>query len=299
MRLRPFLLSLALAAGALWPVAGTAPAACAGEAPRAALVVDTGDAVLNFCVALPGDSVSGIDLIKLASKQHGLSYKLGFGGAAVCRLAGVGPTGDDCFEEDPDFWGYWRGDGSGGWNWSGTGASNVSIRAGDTSGWSWGTGDSGSTHPQPPATTYETVCGAAPAPDPKPKPDAPERKGSNEDRPASGSSGAGGGGATTETEAGGQEESVAGNAEPGRSKRGQPGRDGKTGSKRKADDEGYEVAIPEPTPTTTPASLSNPAGATARDPGTPSVAFIALGLTAALAAAGVVLIRRRRRLGEG
>ena len=157
MRIRSLVLSLAVAAVSLWPVA-VAPAACASEAQSAVLVVDTGETVLNFCVTLPGDSVSGIELVKLASKQHGLSYKLGFGGAAVCHLAGVGPTGSDCFEQDPDFWGYWRGDGSGGWTWGSTGAGSTSVTDGSVEGWAWGSGTGPETHPAPPATRFADVC---------------------------------------------------------------------------------------------------------------------------------------------
>ena len=295
LRLRSGLLGVALLAGALAPVA-TAGVACA--ASSAALVVSTGGNNYTYCVELGGSSVNGIQLIQRAGSQHGLQYKLGFGGNAVCMLANVGASGNDCFGEHPYFWGYWRGDDSGGWDWSGTGAANVAIKAGDTSGWSWGTGDSGTTHPQPPAVTYETVCGAAPAPDPKDKPGPPKGGDGNGAKPAS-SGGAGGGGTTTGSQPPDREEPVAGEAEPTGGKRGKPGRDDKTGSKRKADDKGYEVAVATPTPTTAPASLSNPAGATAGDPGAPTVAFVALGITAALAAAGAVLVRRRRRFGEG
>ena len=150
--------ALALLAGAVAPVAGPVAAACAGEGGRAALVVDTGSAVTTYCVALPDDSVTGIELVELAGEQHGLDYSLGFGGEAVCRLEGVGPEGDDCFGEYPEFWGYWHGNGSGGWTWAGTGAGSASIEDGDVDGWSWGAGDNGSNHQAPPATEHDDVC---------------------------------------------------------------------------------------------------------------------------------------------
>jgi hypothetical protein len=150
-------LALAFCAGAAAPIA--APSlACAGEGARAALVVDTGAAVTTYCVELPDGSVSGIDLVELAGEQHGLDYSLGFGGEAVCRLEGVGPEGDDCFSEYPEFWGYWHGDGSGGWSWAGTGAGSATIEDGDVDGWSWGTGDNGSNHQAPPDTEHGDVC---------------------------------------------------------------------------------------------------------------------------------------------
>jgi hypothetical protein len=155
--------ALAFWAGAAAPVVAPA-AACAGAGARAALVVDTGAAVTTYCVALPDDSVSGIELVELAGDQHGLDYSLGFGGEAVCRLEGVGPEGDDCFGDYPEFWGYWHGDGSGEWSWAGTGAGSATIEDGDVDGWSWGTGDDGSSHQSPPATEYEEVCVVAEEP---------------------------------------------------------------------------------------------------------------------------------------
>ena len=133
--------------------------ASAGGVGHAALVVGTGSQTFRFCVGLDAASVSGIHLIELAHSQDGLQYRLGFGGLAVCQLAGVGPAGGDCFAKYPSYWGLWIGDGSGGWTWSGSGAGSVQIRDGDTEGWTWGTGDSGATHPRPPATTIASVCG--------------------------------------------------------------------------------------------------------------------------------------------
>ncbi|MGI8774060.1 MAG: hypothetical protein ACR2KQ_03425 [Actinomycetota bacterium] len=135
--------------------------ACAAES-SAALVVATGGTTYRYCVSLPAASVSGIDLIRLAGEQHGLQYSLGYGGRAVCQLAGVGPEGDDCFADHPNFWGYWRGNGSGGWNWSSTGGGSTTVRSGDVEGWAWGRGQDGNTHPRPPATTYGSVCTSSP-----------------------------------------------------------------------------------------------------------------------------------------
>jgi hypothetical protein len=160
-RTRRSLVALAFVAGAAGAVAGPVAGACAGEGARAALVVDTGSAVTTYCVALPDDSVTGIQLVELAGDQHGLDYSLGFGGEAVCRLEGVGPEGDDCFGEYPEFWGYWHGDGSGGWTWAGTGAGSASIGDGDVDAWSWGAGDNGSNHQQPPSTVFSDVCAVA------------------------------------------------------------------------------------------------------------------------------------------
>ena len=165
MKTPRFAVAVALCVGAAVPVSVTS-LACAGEGGRAALVIDTGAAVTTYCVALPDGSVSGLELVELAGEQHALDYSLGFGGEAVCRLEGVGPEGDDCFGEYPEFWGYWHGDGSGGWTWAGTGAGGASIEDGDVDGWSWGSGDNGSNHQAPPETEHEDVCPveAEPAP---------------------------------------------------------------------------------------------------------------------------------------
>ena len=172
---RLWILPLAFLFGAL-PVPGAGQdIACAAPSPSAALVVDTGSSALRYCVQLDASSVSGLHLIELASSQHGLSYKFGYSGNAVCMLAGVGPTSDDCFEQNPDFWGYWRGDGSRGWTWSGTGGGSTTVGDGDVEGWAWGSGQDDSTHPKPPSTTYTSVCGS-PDPEPSSSPDPTTRK---------------------------------------------------------------------------------------------------------------------------
>jgi hypothetical protein len=167
-RLLALPLLVALTAPALAPAAvGTAAACASAGGPHAALVIDTGARELELCVELSRASVSGLELIRLAAQQYGLEYALGFAGQAVCRLAGVGPSGGDCFADYPDYWGFWRG-GPGGWTWSGTGAGSSSVGDGGLQGWSWGSGDSGATHPPPPAVTFEEVCPPAPRASPSP-----------------------------------------------------------------------------------------------------------------------------------
>src|SRR5256885_2572928 len=132
--LAPLAMAAALVAG---PGAATA---CATGAPHAALVVATGDQTLRYCVTLDGSSVTAIHVIELAHAQHGLEYRLGFGGQAVCRLAGIGSATGDCFGSYPDYWGFWLGGEGGGWTWSGSGAGSSPIHDGDVEGWSWGSG---------------------------------------------------------------------------------------------------------------------------------------------------------------
>jgi hypothetical protein len=226
-------LVLALAA-LVAPAAVSAEGACAaaGTAPHVALVVDTGPDVVTYCVALDAASVSGTHLIELAGRQHGLDFAFGFGGAAVCRLAGVGVDGGDCFSAFPDFWGYWHGDGNGGWTWAPTGAASQDLADGDVEGWSWGSGDSPETHPAPPATTIEDVCGAVDVPSPPP--------------------GGGGGGGTGGGSGGGQ------GTQPGGSG---SGGGGSSGGDSGPSDQG--AAIDEPVAAPSPgAGTEGPAGAT-------------------------------------
>ncbi len=121
----------AVAGGVGVPAAiGGAPACAATTGPHAGLVVVTDSGTDTFCVALADTEVSGLELIELAHAQGGLPYRFGNGGLAVCQLEGVGPSsGSDCFADYPDFWGYWHGDGAGGWTWASTGAGCVSSSA--------------------------------------------------------------------------------------------------------------------------------------------------------------------------
>jgi hypothetical protein len=144
---------------------GTAPACAAATGPHAALVIETGTRDVQLCVALDAPSVSGTHLIELAGAQQHLAYAFGSGGQAVCRLAGTGPQGDDCFADYPDFWGYWRSDGGAAWTWSSTGAASTGVGDGDLEGWVWGSGDTGSTHARPPALAIADVC-VTPSPSP-------------------------------------------------------------------------------------------------------------------------------------
>jgi hypothetical protein len=164
-------LGLVLALPWLGPAATGAAGgiACAADRPHAALVVDTGAQTTTYCVGLDAGTVNGLHLIQLAAAQYGLTYRLGFGGQAVCQLNGTGSTSGDCFGDYPDFWGYWHGDGHGGWTWAGSGAGSAVVGDGAVEGWSWGQGDSGTTHPSPPRQRFQDVCTVAtPTPSPKP-----------------------------------------------------------------------------------------------------------------------------------
>lgn len=293
------LLLVAALIGTASPLAVGASPACAGEGPRAALVVDTGDSVQTFCVALPAPEVSGLELIELASEQHGLSYKFGFGGEAVCMLAGVGPTGDDCFEDYPDFWGYWRGDGNGGWSWSGSGAGSTTVGDGDVEGWSWGSGSNGDTHPRPPATTFGDVCAAEATQQPPPA-KKPRSRGDREPAPSGSGASAG-----SDVRPPGRFAPVPTAAAPGvrpdRKAREKLPQGKEHDSRKKRDSrtgrgDGRDAAVAgsqSPSPT---ALDEETAGALepAASSGPPAAGLAAVGAAALLGGAGFVITRRRR-----
>lgn len=265
-------LAAALVAG-LVPIAAPPQIACAAEEPRAVLVVDTGPDERSYCVALPDGSVSGTELIALAHEQHGLTYKLGFGGGAVCMLAGVGPTGGDCFEDYPDFWGYWHGDGSGGWTWGSSSAANTTVGDGDVEGWAWGSGDGPNSHPAPPATEFSSVCEPLPAaPKPKPEPKPEREPEASPVPPVSGD----------DTSA------PAARARPG-------GGDEKKKRPRDRDrTDGDGQAVAPPTPAPAPSQSPSLQAERASSEGPPAAGIA--GLLAALVLGGVgVLVTRRRR----
>jgi hypothetical protein len=135
------------------PLAG-APAWAAAPGRRAALIVEVGQTVRRLCVGLARPSVSGKELVEAS----GLEQR--WNGGALCRLAGTGPAGGDCFAEYPRFWGYWIGDGRGGWTWSGAGAATRTVHDGSVEAWVWSEGADGSTHRRPPALGFADVCAA-------------------------------------------------------------------------------------------------------------------------------------------
>jgi hypothetical protein len=283
--------------------------ACAGEGPRAVLVVDTGESESSLCVGLPEPSVSGLELIELAGEQHGLSYRFGYGGNAVCMLAGVGATGDDCFEKYPDFWGYWRGDGTGGWSWSGSGAGSTTVEDGDVEGWSWGSGNNGDTHPRPPDTNFEDVCAQQAQPSPSsPKPgnddgDDGQKQRNEPDRSGGRSPSSGDAGRAAPTSRPSRDASPGTKGDDKR-QRG-PDHPRKRGDERRKRDEekrkgnaATRATIPTPSPTSALTKVQPDALEPTASPGPPMTGLAALAAAAALGGAGVMLARRRRASGS-
>lgn len=271
MRPRTAVVALAFAAGLAGPVVGTASPACAAENPHAALVVAHDGVVLRLCVALDAERVSGLHLIELAGAQHGLDHAFGYGGQAVCRLDGVGTASETCLEDDaPDYWAYFRGDGSGGWRYSSVGAGSTLVEDGDVEGWAWGAG-TGSSHLAPPTAAFADVCEQD---EPEPSPDPKDGEGRDRERDPEGS--------------GGTAPPASPSPEPadGREHEGERDRDRDRDGDRDREKEGRE---PSAEAARAVASMT-----TAPDAGPSAGALGAIGVTLGLMATGVILARRRR-----
>lgn len=284
----------------LLPLGAATPTACAAEGPSAVLVVDTEapGGQLRYCVAMPDGSVTGIELIELAGAQHGLQYRFGYGGNVVCQLAGVGYASDECLKDGPEFWGYWRGDGSGGWDWSSTGGHATVVRDGDVEGWSWGTGNDGSSHPAPPGTTFASVCGAPSGSDGGSKGDGGKERGARGD-PNEGDSGKG-------TDASASVPSTADQAKAAEQVRGsrRAGKDEPRGSDKErdrnrgrsngGDDRASDDASPTPSATAAPVPATRPASAEGSGGTGPPVGGLVAAAAAAVCIAAAVFLQRRR-----
>jgi hypothetical protein len=324
LRLRAASVGVAVGLGAVAPVVAASPAFCAGDGPRAVLVVDreNGTSALRMCVSLPGGDVSGLELIRLAADQYDLQYRFGHGGAAVCQLANVPAERppNECLRQGDPFWGYWRSDG-GGWQWSGSGAGATRVEDGDVEGWSFGYGNDGSTHPQPPATKASDVCrpvrekggssGGGKEPGAGSKPDRNDLVKSGGETRNGGRKGEGGSPSPSDDTA--TTPVPSGPDEPVSSKEGKQGgrkddaeedarardRGGRSGSRSGSAKEPGGAPNPIDLPTPTPSAL--PANATSADDGGSGSGFPVMGLVA-LAAAGamgtaaaVVATRRRKK----
>jgi hypothetical protein len=160
------LLTIALLALAV-SGAGAAASALVGQAEsRAGLVVQfPGGDARTYCLALEGESISGLDLLL----KTGLEIKVEVFGAMGGQVCKIDATGCDypgeacaCRSYGPGgvYWSYHHlRDGT--WRTSITGAGSYTVRPGDVEGWAWSDG-------APPAQTYtfEQLCPAAAPPAP-------------------------------------------------------------------------------------------------------------------------------------
>jgi hypothetical protein len=153
-------LFLLLALVALAVVAGVS---VAQDDNRVAVVVDYGDGrSATRCVAFVEPQITGLD----ALNRSGLvvENEMQAGGAAVCRIDGVGCAVDDCFcacrgGGECRYWSYWQlRDGA--WQYAAAGAAQSRVVAGAVEGWVWGAG-SVTEAPPPPPVSFDEVCRGA------------------------------------------------------------------------------------------------------------------------------------------
>jgi len=128
---------------------------------RVAVVVDYGDdRTATRCVAFAEPEISGLE----ALNRSGLvvENEVQAGGAAVCRVDGVGCPADDCFcgcrgGGECRYWSYWQlRDGA--WRYAIAGAGQSRVGDGMVEGWVWGLG-SVTEAPPPPVVSFAEVCG--------------------------------------------------------------------------------------------------------------------------------------------
>jgi hypothetical protein len=284
LRARACIVAVALVGGG-FPALAAAPAACASGSASAALVVDRGDrgGVVRLCVELDDTSVSGIELIELAGEQHGLDYRLGYGGQGVCMLAGVGPPEGDCFADYPDYWGYWRGS-SRGWTWASAGAGSTQVQPGDVDGWSWGPGADGASHAPPAPTPPASVC--APA-TPSPSPTATASSGTETERARPRRRPRGAPTATPTAAAPSPAPAAEPAPEPSRSPKGIGGRLGRAMKRMPREVDAGRIDL-----------AARPGGGDPERRGPPAAGIAGVAGAVVLGAAGA-LLARRRRLREG
>jgi hypothetical protein len=163
---RALLLLFALVA--LSVVAG-APAA-AEDDNRVAVVVAYGDGqTAARCIAFSEPQISGLE----ALNRSGLAVEneVQAGGAAVCRIDGVGCAVDDCFcacrgGDECRYWSYWQlRDGA--WRYAVAGAGQSRVVDGAVEGWVWGAG-SVTEAPPPPVVSFDEICSGAVVASPSP-----------------------------------------------------------------------------------------------------------------------------------
>jgi hypothetical protein len=128
---------------------------------RAALIVVYGDGqTATRCVAFAEPEISGYDALSRAGLT--VESDAQAGGAAVCRIDGVGCAADNCFcacrGGDCRYWSYWQlRDGA--WQYAAAGASRSRVSHGAVEGWVWGIGTVTEAEP-PPRVSYDEVCSA-------------------------------------------------------------------------------------------------------------------------------------------
>lgn len=118
----------------------------------ALVIVDTGNQIHRVVISFSGESIDGLEALRLAGASP---ETVGYGstGTAVCKLFGVGHVAapQTCLGNPSDqrYWAYYRSpSGANGFRYSGVGAGITRVRNGDVEGWKFGTGEA------PPFSSY-------------------------------------------------------------------------------------------------------------------------------------------------
>lgn len=136
-----------------------APSGASGE-NRVALVVDFGDGqVETRCVSFSEEEVTGHQALERSGLPVETDYQAG--GAAVCRIDGMGCPANDCFcscrgRGDCVYWAYWHLV-AGAWQYSMGGSGQYMVSDGAIEGWVWGLGSVTQASP-PPLVSFAEVC---------------------------------------------------------------------------------------------------------------------------------------------
>lgn len=147
-------------------------AAQADSPNRAGLIVAHDGKVIKKCVEFSEEEINGYELLRRAGLELNVDANSGMG-AAICRIDGTGCSypEENCFCQCQGagcrFWIYWHL-ANGGWQFSGLGASNASVRHGDVQGWIWGEGSPNTGGMQPPLVIFEEICTEPPPAPPSP-----------------------------------------------------------------------------------------------------------------------------------
>ncbi|MDQ4144837.1 MAG: hypothetical protein M3198_14080 [Actinomycetota bacterium] len=242
--------------------------------------------------------MSGREFIELAAAQYAEvnDTHFGYAGEAVCMLASVGTTEEDCLDAGEPYWGYWRSDGSG-WERSDLGFTETQVTDGDIEGWSWAPGQE-----EPPHPSFRAVCGYTPRNETGPD-EEEEGPPEEEDDPRPDPEDKSPSDAPVDDEAdGGEEGDSSGPSRPGRD----PGKPSKfptplPSAEAEPDERRIDAApdMSELTDAPTPETVANELPPSATTAGTDPEDFPlagALALVATFAMAGVAVLLMRKRV---
>ena len=155
---------LGLVAYIMLAIVGTSVVVMADDPNRAGLVVRQNDGtVQTSCIEFFEPEISGLDLLLRSGLNLVVEYQ-GARGGAVCKIGGDGcdyPL-DDCFCQcvgiDCTYWAYYHLRSDGLWEYSNVGGGSYAVHDGDVEGWSWGSGDYGTSGTQPPVIPFNQIC---------------------------------------------------------------------------------------------------------------------------------------------